>query len=247
MKKSAFISDILFAFFLVSVFTLCLFRYLGVTLILSLTLATLCGVLSAGCVGAILQSKRTRLSLNRFDQTQKEKFLLHLSLISDERITQFFQNLFLEQLPKRLGKLRLATKDASYFLCFRFAPLSADDIAKYARVKTTGDKIILCNRIDEDALALCQRLRMQVCTGERVYAMVKEKNALPTQFVGDETPVNKKQRRLKLCFSKSNAKRFFTGGVLILLTSLITPFPYYYLVFGSILLLVSAFIRFWGY
>ena len=247
MKKSAFISDILFTFLTVGLFTLCYFRYLGSSIVGSFALATLCGALAAGAVGAILQSKRARFFLKRSDETQKQKFLLHLSLISDERITQFFQRLLSEKLPKRLGKLRLATKDAFYFLCFRFAPVSADDAAAFSRLKTAGKKIVLCNRIDEDALQLCNRLQIEVCTGERVYAMVKEKNALPDSYAGEETPVDKKQRRRKLCFSKSNAKRFFIAGALILLTSLITPFPYYYLVFGSILLLVSALIRFFGY
>ena len=246
MKKSAFISDILVTFFLVGLFTLCFFRYLGSSLIGSFALATLCGALAAGAVGAILQSKRARFFLKRSDETQKQKFLLHLSLISDERITQFFQNLFSEDLPKRLGKLRLATKDAFYLLRFRFAPVSADDAAAFSRLKTAGKKVLLCNVIDEDALQLCKRLQIEVRTGDSVYAMVKERDALPDRYVGEETPVDKKQRRLRLCFSKSNAKRFFVGGALILLTSLITPFPYYYLVFGSVLLLVAALIRFFG-
>ncbi|MBQ3506139.1 MAG: hypothetical protein IJA89_05155 [Clostridia bacterium] len=247
MKKSAFISDILFTFLLVGVFTLCFFRYLGLTIVGSFILASLCGALAAGGVGAILQSKRARFFLKRSDESQKQKFLLHLSLISDERITQFFQKLFSEELPKRLGKLRLATKNAFYFLSFRFAPVSADDAAAFSRLKTAGKKILLCNQIDEAALQLCQRLQIEVRTGEQVYAMVKAKDALPDTYAGEETPVDKKQRRQRLCFSKSNAKRFLVGGALVLLTSLITPFPYYYLTFGSLLLLVAALIRFLGY
>lgn len=247
MKRSAFISDIIFTFFLAGLFSLCFFRYLSVSLPVSFLLALLCGGLSAGAVGALLKSKRAKFFLKKSDEAQKRKFLLHLSLVSDEEKTGYFQTLFAEALPRRLGKLRLATNEAFYFLSFRFAPVSADDAARYTRWKTSGKKILLCNAIDEDALDLCRRFQIEVITGDGVYALAKEKNALPTRYAGDESGEDKKRRRLKLCFSRSNSKRFFLGGALVLLTSLLTPFPYYYLVFGSLLLLAAALIRIFGY
>ena len=106
---------------------------------------------------------------------------------------------------------------------------------------------MLCNNITDEARTLCDSLHVQVFTGEKVYAFVKENDALPETFLGEAQTANKRKRRLRLCFAKSNGKRFFVGGALILATSLLTPFPYYYLVFGSILLLAALFIRIFGY
>ena len=58
MKKSAFISDLIFTFFSAALFTLCLFRYLKIGFFPALVLAILCGALASFSVGAFLQSKR---------------------------------------------------------------------------------------------------------------------------------------------------------------------------------------------
>ena len=57
----------------------------------------------------------------------------------------------------------------------------------------------------------------------------------------------KKKKRLRAWFAKSNSRRFLLGGTLILLTSLITPFPLYYIILGSALVLSAVFVRIFGY
>ncbi|MBR2023751.1 MAG: hypothetical protein IJ996_04480, partial [Clostridia bacterium] len=130
---------------------------------------------------------------------------------------------------------------------FHFSPVTQDEVATFTHLKTAKKKIILCGEIDDVALALCTRLQIEVQTGETVYRLVQAKNALPTQFLGEETAQSKRKWHLRLCFAKSNARRFLISGALILLASVFTPFPLYYWVFGSILLCVSACIRIFGY
>ena len=249
MKKSAFLSDVFFAFFTVGIFTLCLFRYLGLRLVVALLLAAICGVLAAGGVGSLLQSKRKSFFLKKSDEAQKQRLLTHLALLSDERKTQFFLKALSDEtsFAKRFGRLRLYTQEAFYFLSFRFAPLSADEVANAARLKTAKRKIFLCAQTDEEALRLSKQLGVEIVTGEAVYSMVKSREALPETYLCDEKKEEKRKRRLHACFAKANGKRFLVGGVLILLTSLLTPFPYYYLVFGSLLLVAAVLIRIFGY
>ena len=83
MKKSAFLSDILFTFFLVWIVTLCLFRHLKLPLIASFFLAVVCGLLCACAHAAILQSKRKTLLLKRSDAALKQKLSMHLALLGD--------------------------------------------------------------------------------------------------------------------------------------------------------------------
>lgn len=250
MKKSAFISDILFTFFIASVFTLCLFRYLRLSLPLALLLGGVCGVLAACGIGALLQSKRKTYLLKRSDEAQKQRFLDHLCLLGDEQKTKYFCDVLrktTDETVKRSGKLRLVGGEDFYFLKFRFAPVSADEVASAARWNTGKKKILLCNRIDEDAAALCLRLGLELHTGERVYAETKKADALPAEYLGEEKSENKKKRRLHLWFHRRNSRPFFISGMMLLVTSLLTPFPYYYLVFGSVLLLSAVLIRIFGY
>lgn len=248
MKKSAFLSDIFFTFCGVSLFTLCLFRYHKIALFLAFLLSVLCGVLASASLWAFLQSKRRAFSLKKSDETKKQKLLTHLCLLSDEQKTSFFAKIWQKSGEvKRFGKLRLHTDTDFYFLHFRFSPVTADEVASFSRLKTSKNRALLCNNITDEAKTLCDSLHVQVFTGEKVYAFVKENDALPETFLGEAQTANKRKRRLRLCFAKSNGKRFFVGGALILATSLLTPFPYYYLVFGSILLLAALFIRIFGY
>lgn len=248
MKKFAFFSDLLFSFFVSALFTLCLFRHLGVKLLTAFLLALLCGGLTTAAIGSILQMRRKNLYLKKSDETIKQKLLLHLALLSDEGKTEFFQTaLSTAEAPvSRFGKLRVFTEREFYFLNFTLAPVGADEIARLSRLKTGKRKILLCSKIEDAALALCQRLGVEVKTGEWVYNRLKEEGRLPEHYLGEETAIKRKHKR-KLWFSKANAKRFLVGGALVLLIARLTPFYYYYLLVGCLLLLLSVLIRIFGY
>lgn len=247
MKKFAFLSDLLFSFFVSFLFSLFLFRHWRINLPLSLILALLCGGLTTSAIGMFLQNKRKILYLRKSDETLKEKLLLHLALLSDEGKTQFFQRALStdEASANRFGRLRIFTKTEFYFLKFTLAPVCADEIASLFRLKTGKKKVLLCSQIDESAFSLCKRLGVEVKTGECVYQLLKERNLLPECYLGDNP--TQQRKRMKLWFAKSNAKRFLVSGGLILLLARITPFYYYYLLLGFLLLFVAVFVRVFGY
>ena len=248
MKKSAFISDILLTFFLVSVFTLCLFRHFRISLGVAIFLSTLCGVLGSAAVAAFLQNKRKTFFLKKSDEAQKQKLLLHLALLSDEKKTQFFLPILAkETTAKRFGKTYIHTPDAFYNVKVGFSAVTAEDVANFYRLRSNKNKILLCSQIEEKALLLCQQLNIQIKSGNEIYKFAKDNDALPTKFLGENNSQERRKKQWRLCCSKKNGKRFLISGALILFTSLYTPFAYYYLIFGSILLLVALFIRIFGY
>jgi hypothetical protein len=244
MKKSAFISDIIFAFFTLFLCTLVLFRYTGIGLFPALILSAICGTLTACAVGAWLKSKRKTFFLKKSDEAQKEKLMLHLAILSDEQKTKLFAELLS---ARRFGKLKLYTDKRFYALRFSLAPVNADEVLAYSRLKTGKPKTILCTKIEESAYKLCQKLGIQVQAGDEVYALFKEKNALPKAYLGEESTEKKYGRRVRLWFSRANAKGFLVCAALLLLTALISPFPYYYFVFGGLFLVASVLIRIFGY
>lgn len=252
MKKSALLSDVLFTFFAVWIITLCVFRHLQTPLFPSITLAVLCGLLSGCAHAALLQSKRKTTLLKRSDAALKEKLLLHLCLLGEETLTKQFALALSasENVPvERIGKLRLQSETRLYILCFRFTPVSCDDVATYFRIPTEKQKqkTLLCHQIEESALALCTRLHIQVQTGDFAFRLFRSQNALPEQYLCDELPKDKRKHRLRLCFARSNSKRFLKSATLVLLLSLLTPFPYYYLVFGGVLIAIALVVRIFGY
>lgn len=261
MKRFAFFSDLLFTFLSSTLLCLCLFRFLYLGFWFSLFLAALCGGLISSSVGAYLQDKRKNLLLKRSDEQEKQKFLLHLALLSDGAKTEFFRGALTksarakapstkdahtqETSLKRFSLLRLHSDTQFYFLHFKLSPVTADDVAKYARLKTGKKKILLCGTIEEPARALCERLHIRVQTGEDVFVLLKNADALPKAYLGDDAPSGKRHR-WQLWFSKRNSKRFLVSAGLILLLSTLTPFFYYYIVMSASLLLVAIFVRIFG-
>lgn len=247
MRKSAFISDVLFAFFLTFLFLLCLFRHLRISLPLSFLLATAFGGVTGWLTAVHLQKKRNAVFLKKSDEEKKEKLLLHLALLPDEEKTEYFKTALNKNEPtQRFGKLRVFTRTTMYFLQFSFSPVGADTVAKLSRLKTGKRRILLCSNIEPQAKELCSRLKIEVRTGEEVYADLKEKDALPSRYLGEENATEKNARKFRLWLKKSNARHFLVGGAVLLITSLYTPFPKYYLLFGNAMLITALCVRIFG-
>ncbi len=248
MKKLAFISDLIFAFFMAFILFAVLFRALSLPLWLILFLASVCALLTTLALWAFWRSRRKTEFLKRSEERQKEKLLLHLALSDDESNCEFFKKLFCENndpsTVKRTGRNRISTEKALYFLHLSFAPVTADEVADAARVKTNRQKILLCSKGEENALLLCKRLHIEVKNADDIFLAVKQADAFPEHCLGEEELPPKKP--FTLWFSRKNAKRFLISGGLVLLLSGITPFHYYYLVFGLLLLLAALLTRIFG-
>ena len=248
MKKSAFISDILFAFIVAFTFAICLFRFLRLPLWLSFTLAFLCGLLVSLATKAFLQKKRNLFFLKKSEEKQKENLLLHLALLSKEQATDFFMRLYAKEKIVRRFSRTLFSSDCEFFCVnCNFQPVTADEIGDFYRLKTSKQRVLICSQIEQTASKLCEKLDIQIKQADDIYRLVKENDAFPKRFLGEKPSGNKREKQLKLCFAKSNSKRFLLSGSLLLFTSLLTPFPYYYLIFGSLLLLTATVIRIFGY
>lgn len=244
MKKSAFLSDVAFAFFFAALPSLCFFRFLRYSLPVSLVLATLCGVGTACAVAALLQRKRKRALQTTRDERAKENLLHHLASLSPERANAFFRNAFstAESTARRIAVDKFSLGEELYLLRVRYAPVSADEVAAFARYKSNRRKIILCRALDEEAEKISRRANIAVRTWSDVYLAVKARNALPQENL---IPLADKRAR-KLHFKKTGARPFLTSGALVLGTSLVTPFPFYYLLFGGALCLAALLVRIFG-
>lgn len=256
MKKLAFISDLIFTFCVSFLFTLCFFRFLRVGLFVAILLSSLCGALTTCAVAALLHARRKKFFLKKSDAETKEKLLTHLALLSDEQLTDYFFNYFQTEAgnaatqnalcPCRRENLQLSVGDNYFFLHFRFAPVTADEVALFFRAQTPQTKILLCAAIEPQAKALCEKLKISVRTGDEVYSALKKADALPQAYLG-EGEKRKRKFKFKLWFAKTNARRFLTSAAMLLLLSFLTPFFYYYLIFGVILLLAAVLVRIFGY
>ena len=92
MRKSAFISDVLFAFFLTFLFLLCLFRHLRISLPLSFLLAAAFGGVTGWLTAVRLQKKTQRRFLEKIGRRKKRKAFIAPRAVARRRKNGIFQN-----------------------------------------------------------------------------------------------------------------------------------------------------------
>ncbi len=102
---------------------------------------------------------------------------------------------------------------------------------------------VLCIAADARCRTVIQSVsavKIHVLEGDLCYRLLQENGIYPKL---SEKPVKVKRARMILssAFSRKNFKGYFFSGLLILALSFVTPFSLYYRIFGSVLLLLSAY------
>ncbi len=251
MRKSAYFSDLAFAFCAAFLPALCFLRFKRIPLPWAIAVSILFGVGVALAVAARMKKRYAARALKANEQRETEKFALHLALLSPNEQAAFFAeraDVVLGE-PCTVAASRewefLETPSQVGYCRFRAAPLSADDALPILTRFTDKTPLLLCNALTDDGKSLLNRFGIRIITVEEIYLKLKDAELLPTQYKS-EAAFAKRKKRIFSRFTKRNARPFFTGGALLLLSSLFSPFPYYYLVFGVGLMAVAAVIRIAG-
>lgn len=249
MRKTAIFSDTAFVFIAVSLPVLCLLRYYRYSLAVSI----IAGVLLAASVSALFlafsKRKNGKFVLKKREETELEETLFHLALLPQKKAAELFFAAYLKKdetaTIKRYGKTYAVEQgDCITFPAFEFEYISSERLLSIYRLRTAKRKKILVNGLTESAKALAKRLNLSIVERQEVFALLKETETLPDLSYAQKP--RPKMEKYKIFVLKSNAKTFFTCGALVLGASLLTPFPYYYLVFGGTMMLVALLLRFFG-
>ncbi len=315
MKKSAYLSDVAFAFTLTFLPTLCYLRYRKLGLGASFFIAALLGIAVCLLVAALMQKRYVKRKLKAAEQREAEMLRLHLALLSQKEQSQFFlerihslfhhtdggvdeasnteatdkasndansadgiginntgtatdrlndndngeplddaylatddeqENCDKPKLVTRDGKWFIETDSSVYYCCFSASAISANEALPLLSYPTQKEIALLCGEVSADAEGFFARFSLRFSTVNELYLRLKQAELLPKTYKSAAAFEKKKKRRFQLWFQKRNARPFLTGGTMVLVTSLFTPFPYYYLVTGCAMLLTAALVRLLG-
>ena len=264
MKKSAYYSDLIFTFSLLGFCALFCLRFFDVPLTFSLILSLGFGFAAAYLLSVRIKKREKVFALKKSEEEEKNSLCFYLSLCDDTELTEFLR----PRLPFLLSavdsekildtnekqttdekneKPSLCLSNHSFFPCFRFRELTADDIAnEYPNLKRADAPVILCDKLSDDGKRLCEKLSIPIVDGNLLYRAFKDNSAIPDEFpIQTTTPIKRKLRNIS--FAKTNSKRFFSSGVLLIASSVFIPYPVYYLVCGGLLLLTAVLVRIFGY
>ena len=243
MKYFPVIADTVFYAACAFLLGFCALRFWGV----SAPLAALACVFLALAVGTgvffLERHNRRKKYLSAKQREECDALLLHLSLSPPDQKAELLASALSKEGRKTEyegGSLCVDGKAAELLFCME--PASADELAR-AIGRHGGDFILYCNRLSDSAENLLKRFPVEAVRGEEVYGLLKRTDTIPAQLLGSVGAKKSHKEKLRAVLKKSSARPFFLSGTMLLIMSLFTLFPVYYLITGSVLLLLSVGLR----
>lgn len=250
MRKINFpmISDALFYGFCAFALSVSILRYFRIPL----SLALVAGCVIALCVGTLtlllLLGKMRKKLLTKKEREARDALMLHLALEKPERVRALLLEAFLEDGKEaNCFQEELSIEQTPCVPVFRLEPVPADDIAKLVRRFGTQKFTLLCKDVSQEAEKLLQSFGIKKMDADEIYDLFSRTDKYPKDLICGEVPKKSAKLKLKRAFSKSNARPFFVSAMFLLLMSLFTLFPVYYIISGSVLLFCAIAVRLLGY
>ena len=270
MYRSSFTlwSDTVFFFFALFLLAFCVFRFYlpswWTTLLLALPTAL------AGATLLHLRRRARRRKKHAAEGTRKEmqKFAFHLAMDSPERNAELIANSLnalhadladapasqtddtarprAEKAPyAQIENNTLKLADGRGHIRFQFEKVTADELRPAIR-DNAEHATVFAAAFTEEAVRLAHAFGISLRDIDDVYALVKEAGCMPDPLI--EPPAEKRSLREKLAFRlrKSAWRGYAFSGSFLLLFSLFTIFPLYYVISGGILLAFAAILRLFG-
>ena len=168
----------------------------------------------------------------------KKLLALHLSLSSDDYIKNLLKKCLGED-SKIRGK-RIICGEQTYFFDFKMQPLSEDDVAKIIKYKTENEKIIFCTKASPEAHVLAENFLIKIKGIDAVYPLLKDNELLPEKYVYEGAAKTGFFKKVKARFTRKLCAPLFWSGAALLALSYFTYFPIYYIVSGSVMIILAA-------
>ena len=208
----------------------------------SVVIGLIFGILALLLFGALayvyISRKQNKNLLLSRDEKNKKLLSLHLSLSTDSYIKKLFKSMFGE--GAKISGQKVLFGDTANFFNFKMQPLSEDDVARVIKYRFDGKKHIYCAKISPEAAALATNFLIEITGIDGVYSALKDKELLPEKYVCEGAKKIKFLSRIKARFSRSLAAPLFWSGIGLLVLSYLSFYPVYYIVSGSVLLILAA-------
>lgn len=199
----------------------------------------ICAALLFGVLGYLYISNKQRQSLLLSRDRKSKKLLsLHLSLSRDDYIARLLKGALGED--ARIRGKRVICAGQSNFYNFKMQPLGEDDVARIIKFRTDDKKMIYCNSASPEAAALAAHFDIGVTGIDDFYDTLKQKNLLPEKYAYEEARRAGLFKKIKSRFTRKLCAPLFWSGSALLALSYFTFFPIYYIVSGSIMLIIAA-------
>lgn len=242
------ILDVLFYTLAVCFLAFGVLRYFKLNFWVCLTFALLFAALTCVFCSLFLGGKRQKKARGKREKAERDALLLHLALEKEERVRAAMVAAFTADGKTANCVGDVLEADGTLIVpIFTMEPVSADAVALAIKTYGASPFTVACNALSASAEKLLLSFGKGAMRGDDVYALFARTNSMPQPLICGQLPRKSFKDNLRRSFSKRNARPFLVSGLLLLLMSLFTLFPVYYLASGSILLATAVVVRAVGF
>lgn len=148
-------------------------------------------------------------------------------------------------LPYRAKKDAVLFEKGRALVRFRFEKVTADELSPLVRAKEER-KAVFAGAFTDEAKKLADSFGLRLVEAPEVYTLVKESGCMPDPLLAPPKPRGGFLQKLRAGVHRRAWRGYAFAGVSLLLFSLLTIFPVYYVVTGTLLLALALFVRFFG-
>lgn len=247
--KLSDILDCVLGFFTLFIISFALSKHMGIkkyNFLLSFTLSACIIFLYA----KQKVTKRKKYVKNKEEEKKLEKIKTKLKMNSDKQNFDFLVKLFtlLDYNFIKSGN-KLIYKNYNVFILFKFEPITKDELCSfYKKTENNAKTLIFCSELSEQSKIFANDFseRIIIQNAENLFLLMKKVNCFPDVSKIPEKEKVKFLETVKSFLIKENGKRFIWYGITLLIISLFTYYPVFYLLIGTILCVLGLIGRFFG-
>lgn len=242
-------SDTLFLFICCFLLSFCALRYFLRGLWLCLVLAAVIAVSCAILLHLLLRRRRQKRHAAEQEREKVAALAFHLALDSPAhnaaRIAECLNAQDDRAAPFRAVNGRAVSDCATVFPLFRFERVTADDLVCVLR-DASPHKTVWAGGFTDEARKLADTFELQLKDATQVYALLQDSGCLPETMLAPPTQKTDWRTKLRFRLRRESWRGYAFSGAFLLLFSLLTVFPLYYILSGGLLLSIAVLIRFFG-
>lgn len=238
----------LFRLFLIFIIALIWCRYFIEDLTISLVVTAFITLLVDALISLIFYNKNKKLNLKNSELEKADNYCNKFIFSNKAYTVNFFYNLASKRhkAKKYANYIYLHDNKVLLYPYYKFEEFNTEDlILTYnSAKKLNANKLVICvNKINANVLKIKDKLDIKIIILDKYQTyekLLKEYNYFPQEFI-IKTSKNSFKSLVEYSLNKKRTKGYFIASIILLFSSFIVKYNIYYLIFSSILLILSLF------
>ena len=249
--KLSILSDAFFIFVCLFFFLYGVFLYSGVRFFLTLILSTLISCVITAFITLLFCYLNEKNISKKSKNSYIESLYVYLSTKKQSEILSLFYKAYQYKnvdAVKKENCIEVLNGETAIYFAFNLEKTDANQIVRILNSSTTKNVTIYACDYSENAKKLSQFYKNSLTLYDiyNAYDVLNKSNLLIDENLLPRLKRHSLKNIISGIFNYKNSKKFATLGIFIIIISTFSFFPIYYIVFGTILIILAVYLKFFG-